>query len=307
MAVFALSCGAVFAADVAGAIEISPGDYIVTQESPAARRAQKSKTAGAAVFLVSKGQVRLIAEPPAVSGPRGIRDDGKGGFVFADPFAGAIKRLSRDGRLRTLARGGPLAAPKDVAVAPGGSLVVADFASFGSTTGGKILQLSLDGSVSVLFEGKPLVWPHGVAVEPDGSIVVADHHCCIYRLEPGGDIELVAKGAPLVSPQDIKVDSDGSYVVTDMGLVINPKTGRADRRKSRNPARLLRVSPDGRVSTIKAQPRARYRAVALASDGSYLVVDMQAGEVLKIDRGGRSKVVVKGGPLTQPAGIVEVR
>jgi DNA-binding beta-propeller fold protein YncE len=294
VAVFALSCGAVFAADVAGAIEISPGDYIVTQESPAARRAQKSKTAGAAVFLVSKGQVRLIAEPPAVSGPRGIRDDGKGGFVFADPFAGAIKRLSRDGRLRTLARGGPLAAPKDVAVAPGGSLVVADFASFGSTTGGKILQLSLDGSVSVLFEGKPLVWPHGVAVEPDGSIVVADHHCCIYRLEPGGDIELVAKGAPLVSPQD-------------MGLVINPKTGRADRRKSRNPARLLRVSPDGRVSTIKAQPRARYRAVALASDGSYLVVDMQAGEVLKIDRGGRSKVVVKGGPLTQPAGIVEVR
>lgn len=310
-ALVALSCAAFIAVGFAGpgarALEISPGDYIITQESPAARRAQKSKTAGAAIFLLSGGKISRIAKPPAVSGPRGIRADGKGGFVFADPIGAAIRTLSRDGKVGTLARGGPLAAPKDVAVQPDGSMVIVDFASFASTSGGRVLKLSPEGKLSVLFEGEPLVWPHGVAVADDGAIVIADHYCCIYRLEPGGEMKLVARGGPLVGPQDIKIDADGSYVVTDIGMVIDAKTGRLDRAASRNPGKLLRVRPDGRVSVIKAKPRARFRAVALASDGDYLVVDMQASEVLKIDRAGNMSVVAGGKPLSQPAGIVEVR
>ena len=285
---------------------IGPGDYVITQESPAARQAARSETAGAAIFLLKRsGRIETLAKPPTVTGPRGIRLDRDGTLVFADPIGVAIRRLTRQGAVETIHRGAPLSQPKDVAVDHDGGYVIADFPSFARRSGGKILKLSRDGKIMTLHAGAPLVWPHGVAVDRQGNIVIADHTCCIYRLTPDGEVSLVARGGPLVAPQDIKIDSDGSYVVTDIGMVIDA-SGRADRARSRNPGKLLRVSPSGQVSVIAMLPRARFRAVAPAADGGWLVVDMAGNALYRYDARGQRETVFQGPPLSEPAGVVEV-
>lgn len=293
-------------ASVNAAEHIAPGDIVITQESPAARRAARSETAGAAIFLLkTSGRLETIARAPAVSGPRGIRQDRDGSFVFADPLGGAVRRLMRDGSIRTIVRGAPLTAPRDVALDHDGGYIIADFPSFARRSGARILKLARDGTLRTLHAGPPLVWPHGVAVDRAGDIIVADHACCLYRLTREGQASMVAKGGPLIAPQDVKIAPDGSYMVTDIGLVLNAR-GAADRARSRNPAKLLRITPTGEVTVVAAAPRSRFRAVAPYSRGGWLVVDMASDAILSIGPRGGRKTLYAGPPLAQPAGVVEV-
>lgn len=288
---------------------IEPGDYVITQESPAARHAAKSRTAGSAIFLLkASGKIETLAVPPAVSGPRGIREDKDGSLIFADALGSAIGRIMRDGTLKTVFRGAPLAQPKDIALDRDGGYVIADFPAFTSSSGAKVLKLSSEGKMSVLYSGAPLVWPHGIAVDGSGNYVIADHSCCVYRLTPAGQITLVAQGDPLVAPQDIKIDSDGSYIATDIGRVVDPRTGLVDPSRSRNPGKLLRITPDGQVHVLARVPMARFRAVAPANEGGFLVIEMMGNTVYRYAAGGGPpSVVYQGAPLSQPSGIVQVR
>lgn len=285
---------------------ITAGDFVITQESPRARQAAGDMTAGAAIFLLKpSGEITAIARPPRVSGPRGIRLDRDGTFVFADPIGASIGRLARDGSVTTLWRGAPLHQPKDVAVDRDGGYLIADFPNFRTKDGARVLKLHPDGRMETLHEGGPLVWPHGIEVDEKGNVVIADHACCIYRLSPNGELNLVAAGGPLVSPQDIKVDRGGSYIVTDIGIVIGPD-GKADRTRSRNPGKLLRVSPSGEVAVIARVPRARFRAVAPSVRGEWLVIDMMGDALLEFDSKGNRRTIYQGAPLSQPAGVVHV-
>jgi sugar lactone lactonase YvrE len=135
-----------------------------------------------------------------------------------------------------------------------------------------IRRITPRGIVETLYEGAPLMKPKDVA--PDGTYVIADLHCCIYRLTRAGTLTVVARGVPLVAPQDIEVDRDGTYVVTDIGLVMDPVTGRADADASHHPGKLLRVTRDGEVSVIDVVRGARFRGVNLDAKGNYLVVDI---------------------------------
>lgn len=302
----AVWCGlaAVLLAGAAVARErIEKGDIIVTQESPKARHAQHSATAGAAIFVLkASGQVATIARPPAVTGPRGVRMDRDGSFVFADIMAPGIGRLTRDGKVKWLHRGKPLKQPKDVAIDRDGGYVVADFPGFDRKTGAQIVKISPAGKISIVYRGAPLVWPHGIAVDKDGNYIIADHACCIYRLTPGGKITLVAKGPPLIAPQDIKIDADGSYIVTDITTILNSH-GRIDRARSRHPTKLLRISPSGNIQIIAQMPRARFRAVTLAPDHGYLVVDMLHAAVYHYEPGGGHTTLHEGTPFLQPSGV----
>ena len=302
----AVWCGlsAVLFAGVAVARErIEKGDIVVTQESPRARQTQHSRTAGAAIFVLSpSGKVETIARPPAVTGPRGVRMDRDGSFVFADIMAPGIGRLTRDGKVKWLHRGKPFKQPKDVAVDRDGGYVVADFPGFDRKTGAQIVKISPAGKISIVYRGAPLVWPHGIAVDNDGNYIIADHVCCIYRLTPGGKITLVAKGPPLIAPQDVKVDSDGNYIATDIGAVLDSH-GRIDMARSRNPGKLLRVSPSGNVDVIARMFRTRLRAVALAPDHGYLVVDMTHNAVHHCEPNGSCTKLHEGAPFMEPSGV----
>lgn len=288
---------------------IEPGDYVITQESPAARQAARSRTAGSAVFLLkASGKIETLALPPAISGPRGIRQDRDGTLILVDALAPAIVRISPDGTLKTVAQGAPLAQPKDIAVDSDGGYVIADFPSFASRSGAQILKLSQDGKITVLYSGAPLVWPHGIAVDGSGNYIIADHSCCLYRLTAAGQVTVIARGSPLVAPQDVKVDTDGSYVVTDIGLVLDSRTGRPDPELSRNPGKLLRITPEGLVTVLARMRMARFRAVAPARDDGYLVLEMMSSTVYRYGtEGGEPAVVYRGAPLSQPSGIVQVR
>ena len=293
----------------AGAVRIEAGDYVITQESPAARRAARSRTAGSAIFVLkASGKIDTLAVPPAVSGPRGIREDRDGSFVFADAIGGSIGRIMRDGTLKTVFRGAPLTEPKDIALDRDGGYVIADFSAFTSSSEAKIVRLSPEGKASIVYSGAPLVWPHGIAVDAGGDYIIADHSGCIYRLSGAGRITLVAKGDPLVAPQDVKIDANGRYIVTDIGMVIDPRSGQPDPERSRNPGKLLRITPEGQVSVLARVPMARFRAVAAANAGGFLVVDMRGDAILHYtDDGGSSDVVYQGAPLSQPSGIAQTR
>ena len=55
-------------------------------------------------------------------------------------------------------------------------------------------------------------------------------------------------------------------------------------------------------------PMARFRAVAPANGGGYLVVEMMSSTIYRYGPdGGQPSVVYRGAPLSQPAGIVQVR
>jgi DNA-binding beta-propeller fold protein YncE len=288
-----------------------PIEFIVTQESPAARKQQKSRTAGSSVYFFGRdGAILRVARPNAVLGPRGARTDKQGSVVFADIFGPAIKRMEADGTIATLASGSPLTGPKDIAFDATDNLVIADFDDFNDTRrSGILLYEQSTKKIKTVYEGKPLLWPHGIDVDKDGNYVVADHSGAIFRLTPAGRITTVATGQGLVAPQDIKVQADGSYVATDIALSLD-KFGKLIVEGSRNPSKLVRVTPDGQVSTIYQQRKARFRAVVNHPAGGWVVLNMGAaprsgdvGSLIRVYPGGKAAIIHEGAPLFQPAGI----
>jgi sugar lactone lactonase YvrE len=225
--------------------------------------------------------------------------------VFADVLAAAIKVMTSQGDITTVYAGSPLTGPKDVAIDRDGGYVVADFASFKAGSSATIFKLTKAGKITTIYNGRPLRQPHGIDVDKEGNYVVADHSGSVFRVSPRGHITVVATGRPLIGPQDVKIDHDGNYIVTDPGLVIDETTGLGDPARSRNPSRLLKITPNGQVSVIVMQPRARFRAVALHPDGSYIIVDMN-NALYRITSDGTSKIIYEGAPLFQPAGVAIV-
>ena len=90
--------------------------------------------------------------------------------------------------------------------------------------------------------------------------------------------------------------------------MVEPRTGRIDPSRSRNPGKLLRITPDGQVQVLTRVPTARFRAVAPANEGGFLVIEMRGNTVYRYASGGGPLTVVyQGAPLSQPSGIVQVR
>ena len=103
-------------------------EFFVTQESPFARQLEKRQTAGSYIYYFSRdGAILRIAQPQAVIGPRGVRVDNQGGFVFADALGAAIKRMDATGTIKTITSS--VRQPKDIAFDTHGNFVIADFCS----------------------------------------------------------------------------------------------------------------------------------------------------------------------------------
>jgi RHS repeat-associated protein len=206
-------------------------------------------------------------------GPNGIITTvaGNGKFLCPNPIIPNIGcRFSGDGGPATQAQ---LYEPNDIAVAPDGSLYIAD------TTNARIRRVGPDGIITTVagngfccFGGNGgsatkanLRVPRGVAVAPDGSIYIADsHNHLIRRVGPDGIITTVAgrrdvpehipgyagDGGPavqakLANPNGIDVGPDGSIYIGD---------------SANN--RIRRVGPDGIITTV-----AGFGTPAFAGDG----------------------------------------
>ena len=205
--------------------------------------------------------------------PSGVTVGSDGSVFIADTNNGRVRRVAPDGTITTVAGngtigsggdGGPataaqLAAPTGIAVAPDGTVFVAD------TSAHRVRRIGPDGTIGTFAgtgspgydaDGVPahatrIFSPTGLALAPDGSLYVADtENERVRRIGPDGVIHTVAgngssgdatDGTPAVSspldrPLDVALGADGSvYFSEQLG------------------GRVRRVRPDGVLVTAAGE------------------------------------------------------
>ena len=177
------------------------------------------------------GKMRLYIRKDIVAQ---LWDYGTGVYTpeaIADPYEGKQTTLNADNIIGSQGSDpGQFQNPRDIAVAPDGSLYVAD------TMNHRIQHISLDGSVLQVWgtyadlsrgeaPGGTFYEPWGVAVGPDGSVYVTDtwNHR-VQRFTAEGEFIAMwgffGQGETpfaLWGPRDIAIDSQGQIFITDTG------------------------------------------------------------------------------------------
>jgi sugar lactone lactonase YvrE len=220
--------------------------------------------------------------------PSGLAIDGQGVLYVADTGNNAVRRITPDGRVATLAgtgqsgyRDGPgveaqFNGPIGVAVDARGRVIVAD------TYNDRIRAIEPDGTVTTIAGGaEPGLLDHrgsdarfdtpsGVAIDPAGNIVVADTGNDLVRvIAPSGDVSSRVPTLDhwLVHPIGIAVGPSGEIYVTD-------ERGRVIAGTAPGEWRVLAGSTPGFADGDGASARFRRPAgVALAGPGRAVVAD----------------------------------
>ena len=133
------------------------------------------------------------------AGPDGIIYVSDSGFAadFSSTGAEAIHAIAPDGTVKTLARGGLLAAPNGLLATPEGLLAV-------TWNDGKLLRIAKDGAASEIAK-LPGAKLDGIASARDGALLISSWDgACVYAVKPPATATAAAKD--LRSPADIGVD-----------------------------------------------------------------------------------------------------
>lgn len=207
-----------------------------------------------------------------------------GTLVIADAANNVIRRVTPDGVIGTLAGNGVwpkrrprsvepaarprFAGPRAVAVAPDGTVLVADAGN------SAIRRISHDGRVTLVLGGRGrvgtrLVAPIDVAALPNGDIVVLDstERRVWLRTAAGAVLPLAGTGAfgstgdggaaaaaTFESPRALATQADGGVLIGDWEA-----------------GTVRRVDPTGVITTVARVPARSLEGVAEAGDGSLLV------------------------------------
>lgn len=207
------------------------------------------------------------AAKAALCTPNGLATDGAGDLYVADGGNRYVARVTRDGRISTIAGigervssgdGGPAALarigdPLGIAADATATVYLSD--GYSSTVrkiaGGRISRFAGGGSVSAPGRQRALsadIYPHGLAVDASGNLFIADDlHNQVRKVTPAGMIETVAgtglagrtgdggaaASATLKFPQGVAVAADGDLYIADTGN-----------------DRVRRVTRDGSISTV---------------------------------------------------------
>ena len=234
-----------------------------TRRSSAALGASVMTTAGTGT-MGSTGDGGPATEA-RVGWVRGLDTAADGSLYLADTTSNRIRRIDADGVITTVAGGGSslgdggkatearLTTPHGVAVAPDGTLYIADSGQNRLRrvdTEGIITTVAGTGALASTGDGGPAVEaalhePWGVVLSPDGSIYVTTPAVGrVRRIGPDGIIDAFAGGGPTfgdggpatraqVDPQGLAVGPDGVLYLTDT---------------RRN--RVRRVGLDGTITTL---------------------------------------------------------
>ena len=242
--------------------------------------------------------------------PSGLAVAPDGTFLVSDAAARRIWRIGDGGASPVVVgpasgipdtAGGRMRSPAGLAVAPDGTVLVAD------TSGHRIWAVSPTGSLRLVagsasgYHDGPgaeaqFRFPSGLAVSPEGTCYVADTgNDRIRTITPDGVVTTLAgsiydygdgrgAAARFRRPGALVVDADGTCYVADTG----------------NNA-IRRITPDGEVTTVTGSPPGGDRdgvgaevglrwptGLALGSDGELWVADHGNGALRRIDRSGLS-------------------
>jgi sugar lactone lactonase YvrE len=265
------------------------GNLFLTQRQPA--RIVRVTPAGVVSTVAGNGGYGFAGDGgPAIFAQIGGGGDlavtGSGELLIADVANHRVRKVSPDGRIRTVAGngkagfsgdGGPAAlaqlySPAAVATDAMGNLFIAD------TGNHRIRKVSPEGSISTVAgsgragfggDGRPatsaaLKLPRDVVVDEDGALFIADtgNHR-VRKVSPAGVISTIAgkgtakssgDGGPAVSatinlPEDLALDSHGNLYVTDFG------DGRPGSDDGKRPwiysnGRVRKITPFGIISTV---------------------------------------------------------
>jgi DNA-binding beta-propeller fold protein YncE len=248
----------------------------------------------AAAFVYAGDGRAAVRDGPALrarfSEPFGVAVGVDGSVYVADAGdAQAVRRISPDGMVSTIARG--FDTPSGLAIDRTGVLYVAD------TGADAIRRVELDGAVSTLATG--FNGPIGVAVHPDGRVIVADtYNDRIRAIEPDGAVRDVTHEL-FDTPCGVAVDGAGNIYVAETG------------------AGAVRViSPADGIFTLEPVPfdgLFRPTGIAVAEQGAVYVTD-ERGRIVEIRPGVSARVLVGDRPgfadgvgtsarLRAPAGV----
>lgn len=299
--------------------------------------------------IALSGMVTTIAGAPGLGGtadgtgtsarflkPNGVTLDSTGNIYVADTNNHAIRKITPDGVVTTLAGrpgvaghvDGPgadarFALPFNTAFDGSGNLYVADGATH------TVRKIDLAGNVTTLA-GSPgqegsndgtgmtarFAYPHGVGVDPAGNVYVSDWlNWSIRKVTPEGVVSTFAglpgdygswDGAGLAArfdlPADVAIDKAGNLFVADSGN-----------------STIRKITPDGIVTTLAGTvdspgnqdglgSAARFnwpKGIALDTTGNVYVADTNNSTVRKITPDGMVTTVASGSAETfqNPEGI----
>ncbi|MFC7329106.1 hypothetical protein [Marinactinospora rubrisoli] len=207
----------------------------------------------------------------------GIAADG--GLLHLTSQSGDVRTHDPE-RRTTRVRATGLDRPLGIAVAPDGSLLVAE------TGAGRVVRIDDADGVTVLADG--LGHPVDVAVDADGRCYVSDDRCgAVLRIEdgPSAPVTVVAEG--LGAPQGLAVRGDELFTVDVAGRrlhAISLTTG--ERRVDAEdlavglPPGVSRSEPEPGPAPARA-PR-RFAGLAVGPDGALLLSANGEGSVLRV-------------------------
>ncbi|HXC68970.1 MAG TPA: NHL repeat-containing protein [Pyrinomonadaceae bacterium] len=256
--------------------------------------------------------------PLGLSDPFGIAVAADGTIYVTDAGENnRIQKFTPDGNVTTIAGGvegfadGDKASfntPSGIALAPDGSLIVADTGNNRIrrvTPAGQTSTVAGDGTAGYVdgpanraqFNG-----PIGVAVDVNGNIYVADTYNDRIRLiTPDGQVSTVAgKGTPGFADGDRNTalfDTPCGVVVANDGTLIVADTGND---------RLRRIDAQGNVTTLQVTDLSSPIGLALTHDNFLYVTELDHSRVLQIAPDGTARVITDGSDgvrFNQSAGI----
>ena len=307
---------------VPGAAQAAPGDpYVVYTANNYADGGVILRTdpaAGSLVEISRNGPQGTLFERPF-----DLALEADGDIVVADmgtPCTPSLPRCADDGRIirvdsvtgrqSLVASGAPLVDPAGIAVAPDGSIYVAD--NLEADDDGAVIRVDPGtGAKTLLTEGGLLDLPFGILVDRDGSLVVSN------RVSAAG-------GCALAPGRLVRVQlADGSQQLIaqgDLGLFKYPlgvaldSQGRVSFANECGPNGLVRLNA-GIGSLITANTDSDIlvtpERIALDPAGDFLVSDFSVadgdGGIVKVDaETGAQSMVRQGDLFNHPLGIAVV-
>ena len=174
----------------------------------------------------------------SVNQPEGVAVDTAGNVYIADTLDHAVRKVTPDGVINTLAGtgtpgysgdGGPanrarLNGPRAVAADAAGNVYVAD------TGNNQVRRIDPLGTITTVDTGNALIGPRGVAVDRAGNVYIADTgNRLVRRVSPGAPVTTIAGtgtccysgdgalalDARLNQPWGLSVDANGNVYVAD--------------------------------------------------------------------------------------------